>query len=110
MFGGANASDRNNPSDLLRCFSGKTNGASFTSFAPIKPVPPRMTIFVFLFLVSDLDFVLRYRNCVFVLVYSLRFSSFRSIRGSGINQRSAANTYSPAAIHGLTNASGIAAK
>jgi hypothetical protein len=32
---------------------------------PMRPVPPRMTIFIFLFLVSDLGFVLRYRNCVF---------------------------------------------
>jgi hypothetical protein len=42
--------------------------------------------------------------------HASRFSSLRSIRGSGINQRSAANTYSALAIHELTNASGMAAK
>jgi hypothetical protein len=51
-----------------------------------------------------------YRNGIWFFSYFSRFSSFRSIRGSGINHRSAANTYNPAAINGLTNASGIAAR
>src|SRR5205823_1851340 len=39
-----------------------------------------------------------------------RFFSAFSIRGSGINQSSATNTYSALAIQELTNASGIAAR
>ena len=52
----------------------------------------------------------RRRGSIALFDYSLRFSSFRAIRGSGINQTSALKTYSPLEIHGLTNASGIAAK
>ena len=67
-------------------------------------------LIIFLFLVSDLGLCFAIETAFSSLVYSLRFSSFRSIRGSGTNQRSATKTYSPMEIHGLTNASGIAAK
>src|SRR6185369_12508814 len=44
------------------------------------------------------------------LSYSCCFSSFRSIRGSGINQSKAPNTYNAPAIHEFTKANGMATR
>ena len=45
-----------------------------------------------------------------IAAHSSCFSNSRSIRGSGINQRSATKIYSPLAIQERTNASGMAAR
>lgn len=45
---------------------------------------------------------------LFSFIQSSRLSSSRSMRRSGMNHMSATKTYRPLAIHGFTNASGMA--